>query len=130
VIQRYRDGGGAQSAAAYSRAVRRGPLVAVSGTAAIGPDGRALHENDTYAQTRECFERALAALTALGGKIDDVMRTRILLTLEADPAGAIRVHKELFEGREPANTTFYVAGFIPEGVLVEVELDAVIAETV
>ncbi len=129
MTQRYRDGGGAESAAAYSRAVRSGPFVAVSGTAATGPGGRALHENDTYAQTRECFERALAALTALGGAIDDVIRTRILLTPAADPLGAIRVHKELFEGREPANTTFYVAGFIPEGVLVEVELDAVIAES-
>lgn len=128
MTQRYRDGGGAQSAAAYSRAVRRGPQVAVSATAATGPDGRALHANDIYAQTRECFDRALAALTALGGSIDDVMRTTILLTPDADPAGAIRVHKELFEGREPANTTFYVAGFIPEGVLVEVALDAVIAE--
>jgi enamine deaminase RidA (YjgF/YER057c/UK114 family) len=130
VTERYRDGGGAESAAAYSRAVRRGPFIAVSGTAATGPDGRALHKYDTYAQTRECFDRALAALTALGAGIDDVVRTRILLTPDADPGGAIRVHKELFEGREPANTTFYVAGFIPEGVLVEVELDAVIAETV
>ena len=128
MTRRYRDGGGAESAAAYSRAVRRGSIVAVSGTAGTGPDGRALHENDTYAQTRACFERALAALTALGCGIDDVVRTRILLTPDADPAGAIRVHKELFEGREPANTTFYVAGFIPEGVLVEVELDAVAAE--
>ena len=128
MIERYRDGGGAQSAAAYSRAVRRGSFVAVSGTAATGPDGRALHTGDTYRQARECFERALAGLTALGGGPDDVIRTRILLTSEAEPSGAIRVHKELFEGREPANTTFYVAGFIPEGVLVEVELDAVLAE--
>lgn len=128
MTERYRDGGGAESAAAYSRAVRSGAFVAVSGTAATGPDGRALHENDTYAQTRECFERALAGLEALGGSVDDVIRTRILLAPEADPKGAIRVHRELFEGREPANTTFYVAGFIPEGVLVEVELDAVVAE--
>ncbi len=128
MIERYRDGGGAQSAAAYSRAVRCGAIVAVSGTAATGADGRALHSGDTYAQTRECFERALAGLTALGGAIDDVIRTRILLAPDADPHGAILVHRELFEGREPANTTFYVAGFIPEGVLVEVELDAVVAE--
>jgi len=128
VIRRYRDGGGAESAAAYSRAVRRGGLIAVSATAATGPDGRALHPGDTYAQTHECFKRALAALEALGGSIDDVIRTHILLTPEAEPGGAIRVHKELFEGREPANTTFYVAGFIPEGVLVEVELDALLAE--
>ncbi len=130
MTQRYRDGGGAESAAAYCRAVRRGSFVAVSGTAATGHDGRALHENDTYAQTSECFKRALAALTELGGEIDDIMRTRILLTPQADVAGAIRVHKELFEGHEPANTTFFVAGFIPEGVVVEVELDAVILEKV
>jgi enamine deaminase RidA (YjgF/YER057c/UK114 family) len=128
VIQRYRDGGGAQSAAAYSRAVRRGPFVAVSGTAAMGADGRALHTGDTEAQTRVCFERALVALEALGAGFDDVIRTRILLTPEADPGGAIRVHRELFEGREPASTVVYVAGFIPEGVLVEVELDAILEE--
>jgi enamine deaminase RidA (YjgF/YER057c/UK114 family) len=128
VKQRYRDGGGAQSAAAYSRAVRSGKIVAVSGTAATGADGRALHPGDSYAQTRECFDRALAALAALGGGVDDVIRTRMLLTPDCDPAGPVRVHKELFEGREPANTTFFVAGFIPEGVLVEVELDAVLEE--
>ena len=73
-----------------------------------------------------CFERALAGLTALGGSIDDVMRTRVLLHRDADPRGAFTVHKELFVGREPANTTWFVHGFIPEGVLVEVELDAVL----
>jgi enamine deaminase RidA (YjgF/YER057c/UK114 family) len=128
VKERYRDGGGAQSAAAYSRAVRSGRIVAVSGTAATGPDGRALHPGDGYAQTRECFDRALAALAALGGGVDDVIRTRMLLTPDCDPGGPVSVHKEIFEGREPANTTFFVAGFIPEGVLVEVELDAVLEE--
>jgi enamine deaminase RidA (YjgF/YER057c/UK114 family) len=101
-------------------------VVAVSGTAATGPDGRALHPGDTEAQTRICFERALAGLTVLGGSIDDVVRTRVLLHRDADPQGAITVHKELFAGREPANTTWFVHGFIPEGVLVEVELDAVL----
>ena len=128
MIRRYRDGGGAQSAAAYSRAVRHGRTIAVSGTAATGPDGRALFPGETEAQTDECFRRALAAIEALGGGLDDVVRTRILLAPEAEPVGAIRVHKQLFEGREPANTTFYVAGFIPEGVLVEVEIDALVAE--
>jgi len=128
VIRRYRDGGGAQRAAAYSRAVRRGGLIAVSATAATGPDGHALHPGDTAAQARECFARALGALESLGGTIDDVIRTTIMLTADAEPAGVIAVHKELFEGREPANSTFIVAGFIPEGVLVEVELDALLAE--
>ncbi len=115
MTQRYRDGGGAQSAAAYARAVRRGPFIAVSGTAAMGADGQALHPGDTEAQTRACFERALAALEALGAGFDDVIRTRVLLTPDADPGGAVRVHRELFEGREPASTLVYVAGFVPAG---------------
>jgi len=126
MIERYSDGGGSLAAAAYSRAVRRGVVVAVSGTAATGPDGSALHPGDTEKQTRVGFERALAGLAALGGSIDDVMRTRVLLHRDADPLGAVAVHKELFAGREPANTTWFVHGFIPEGVLVEVELDAVL----
>jgi enamine deaminase RidA (YjgF/YER057c/UK114 family) len=128
MTRRYRDGGGAQSAAAYVRAVRRGALIAVSGTAALGPDGQALHPGDTEAQTRVCFERALAALEALHAGVDDVIRTRVLLTPQAEAAGATRVHRELFTGREPASTFVYVAGFIPEGVLVEVELDALVEE--
>jgi len=95
----------------------------------MGTDGHALHAGDTEAQTRVCFKRALVALEALGAGFDDVIRTRILLTPEADPGGAIRVHRELFEGREPASTVVYVAGFIPEGVLVEVELDALLEDT-
>jgi enamine deaminase RidA (YjgF/YER057c/UK114 family) len=126
MIERYSDGGGSLAAAANTPAVRRGVVVAVSGTAATGPDGSALHPGDTEKQTRVCFERALAGLAALGGSIDDVMRTRVLLHRDADPLGAVAVHKELFAGREPANTTWFVHGFIPEGVLVEVELDAVL----
>ena len=126
MIERYSDGGGSLAAAADARAVRRGVIVAVIGTAATGPDGSALHPGDTEKQTRVCFERALAGLAALGGSIDDVMRTRVLLHRDADPLGAVAVHKELFAGREPANTTWFVHGFIPEGVLVEVELDAVL----
>jgi enamine deaminase RidA (YjgF/YER057c/UK114 family) len=126
MIERSSDGGGSLAAAAYSRAVRRGRIVAVSGTAATGADGRAIHPDDTESQTRVCFERALAGLAALGGSVDDVVRTRVLLHRDADPRGAIMVHKELFAGREPANTTWFVYGFIPEGVLVEVEIDAVL----
>jgi enamine deaminase RidA (YjgF/YER057c/UK114 family) len=62
----------------------------------------------------------------LDGRIEDVIRTRMYLVLESDWQGAVRAHKELFGGHDPANATFYVAGFIPPGVLVEVELDAVV----
>ena len=114
----YRDGGGFEEAAAYSRAVRIGSHIAVSGTAARGG-------GDAYAQTTEALQRALAAAQELGASRDDVLRTRLLLAPGCDWESVIDAHRETFAGVEPANTTYFVAGFIPEGVLVEVELDAI-----
>lgn len=115
----YREGGGFEEAAAYSRAVRIGSHVAVSGTAAR-------NGGDTYTQAEEALRRALAAAAELGAARGDILRTRMLLAAGSDWEGAVRAHREVFEGVNPANTTYFVAGFIPEGVLVEVELDAVL----
>jgi enamine deaminase RidA (YjgF/YER057c/UK114 family) len=122
-----RDGGGFEEAAAYSRAVRVGAHVAVSGTASLDK-GVVLHEGDAYGQTRAAIEKALRAAAELGAQPADVFRTRLLLAVDADWQGAVRAHREAFEGIHPANTSYYVAGFIPEGVLVEVELDAIVAD--
>jgi enamine deaminase RidA (YjgF/YER057c/UK114 family) len=115
----YGEGGGFEEAAAYSRAVRIGAHVAVSGTAAREGGG-------TYEQARESIARALAAAERLGARKEDVLRTRLLLTPGCDWEGAVRAHREAFEGVDPANTTYFVSGFIPDGVLVEVELDCVV----
>jgi enamine deaminase RidA (YjgF/YER057c/UK114 family) len=123
----HRDGSAFERSASYARAVRAGSLISVSGTAATGPDGRALSP-DTYAQAVTCFERALAAVEELGGVREDVVRTRLYLVREADWREAVRAHAEAFAGVDPANTTLYVAGFIPEGVLLEVELDAIVED--
>jgi len=128
VIERHRDGSAFEKTAAYCRAVRSGPAVAVSGTAATAADGSALHPGDTYRQTREAFDRAVAAAHALGADIGDTVRTRLYLSPESDWQEAVRAHREVFQGIDPANTTIYVAGFIPPGVLVEVELDAWVVE--
>lgn len=128
MIERHRDGSAFEATAAYCRAVRSGPAIAVSGTAATAADGSALHPGDTYGQTREAFARAVAAARALGADVGDTVRTRVYLAPESDWREAVRAHHELFEGVDPANTTLFVAGFIPEGVLVEVELDAWVAE--
>jgi enamine deaminase RidA (YjgF/YER057c/UK114 family) len=117
----YREGGGFEEAAAYSRAVRIGQHVAVSGTAP-------LEGGDVYAQTREAIGRALAAAGKLGAMKEDVLRTRLLLAPGCDWEGAVRAHAEAFAGVDPANTTYFVSGFIPDGVLVEFELDAVVLE--
>jgi len=119
--QTFREGGGFEEAAAYSRAVRIGRHVAVSGTAARGG-------GDAYAQTAEALGRALAAARELGAATEDVLRTRLMLADGCDWEAAVRAHREAFVGVEPANTTYFVSGFIPDGVLVEVELDAIVPD--
>jgi enamine deaminase RidA (YjgF/YER057c/UK114 family) len=120
--------GGFEDVGAYSRAVRVGGHIVVSATAPTGDDGAALHPGDTFAQTQLALERATGAVAELGGSVRDVVRTRVYLTLESDWREAIRAHSEIFTGIFPANTTYYVEGFIPPGVLVEVELDAIVED--
>ena len=126
---RVRDGLGWEAEAGYSRAARRGSLIAVSGTTATGPDGAALHPGDTFAQTREALERALSAVKALGGGVDDVLRSRIYLAPGADWSAAGRAHHEVLGRVAPANSTLYVAGLIGKDFLVEVELEAVLTSS-
>lgn len=124
MAQRFRDGGGFEAVAGYARAARHGDRIAVSGTGDVASDGSVGHPGDTYAQTRSSLERALAAVVELGGRHEDVIRTRLYLTRESDWREAVRAHRELLGGIDPANTTLYVAGFIAEEMLVEVEVEA------
>jgi enamine deaminase RidA (YjgF/YER057c/UK114 family) len=125
VREKVRDGGGFGEVAAYSRAVRDAGHVAVSGTAPL-VDGRVVHEGDAFLQTQAAIGKALAAAAELGAAPEQVLRTRLLLAPGCDWREAGRAHAEAFAGIEPANTTYFVGGLIPEGALVEVELDAVI----
>jgi enamine deaminase RidA (YjgF/YER057c/UK114 family) len=127
VTRRLAGGSVFEATAGYSRAVRHGEHIAVSGTAAIGPGG-VLHPDDAYAQTVEALGRALAAATELGATRETVLRTRLLLAPNCDWQEVVRAHREAFVGDRPANTTYFVAGFVPQGVLVEVELDALAAD--
>jgi enamine deaminase RidA (YjgF/YER057c/UK114 family) len=122
-----RSGGGFEEAAAYSRAVRIGSNVAVSATAAIDGAG-VVHRGDTYAQTLEALEKALAAAAELGASKTMTLRTRLLLAVDADWREAARAHRDVFAGINPANATYFVGGLIPDEALVEVELDAVVDE--
>jgi enamine deaminase RidA (YjgF/YER057c/UK114 family) len=125
VRERVRDGGGFGEVAAYSRAVRYGPHVAVSGTAPLDA-GEVLHPGDSFLQARAAIRKALDAAAELGASHEDVVRTRLLLAPACDWREAVRAHAEAFTGIEPANTTYYVGRLIPEGALIEVELDAVV----
>ena len=122
-----RTGSGFEEVAAYSRAVRIERQVAVSATAAID-GGEVVHRGDTYRQTLTALEKALAAAAELGAPKAMTLRTRLLLAVDANWEDAARAHQEVFAGINPANATYFVAGFIPEGALVEVELDAVADE--
>jgi enamine deaminase RidA (YjgF/YER057c/UK114 family) len=108
-----------------SRAVRIGHTIAVAGTAPLGPDGRTVGKGDVAAQTRRCFEIAIAAIEQLGASRSDVIRTRILLTRIEDWRAAGEVHGEFFGDIRPVNTTMQVTRFVDPDWLVEVEVDAI-----
>jgi enamine deaminase RidA (YjgF/YER057c/UK114 family) len=109
-----------------SRAVRAGPLVTVSGTAPIGPDGRTVAPGDAAAQARRCLEIIATALERAGASLADVVRTRTLLTRIEDWEAVAAVHGEFFRDVRPANTIMQVVRFIDPEWLVELEADAVI----
>jgi enamine deaminase RidA (YjgF/YER057c/UK114 family) len=124
--RRFTDGGGWQDQAGYSRAVRRGDVVAVSGTTATGPSGAALHPGDTGAQARSCLRSIETALIALGASLDDVVQTVVYLAPGASWEQAAAAHLEVLGGVRPASTMLYVAGLIGDGFLVEIQAQAVV----
>lgn len=110
----------------FSRAVRIGPFISVSGTAPLGPDGRTVSPGDPAGQARRCLQIIEAALDQAGATLADVIRTRILLTRIEDWEEVTRVHGEFFRDVRPANTVLQVSRFIDPAWLVEVEADAVV----
>jgi enamine deaminase RidA (YjgF/YER057c/UK114 family) len=126
--RRFREGAGMEELAGYSRAVRHGNLIVVSGPGDLAGNGTIGHPGDTYGQARVAFERSIAAIEELGGRREDVVRSRIYCTPESDWQGALRAHQELLGEVAPVNTTVIVVGFPAPGMLVEVELDAETSE--
>jgi enamine deaminase RidA (YjgF/YER057c/UK114 family) len=110
----------------YSRAVRVGNVIEVSGTAPADPKGSILAKGDLDGQTRAALRTIGEALAEAGSSFDDVVRTRILLTDIAKWEEAGRAHGEIFANIRPANTTVGVAGFIDPDILVEIEVTAIV----
>jgi enamine deaminase RidA (YjgF/YER057c/UK114 family) len=111
-----------------SRAVRIGNVIAVAGTAPLGPDGKTVGQNDPAAQAVRCFEISRAALEKVGASFQDVIRTRILLTRIEDWRVVAEVHGRFFRDIRPVNTIVQVSRFIDPDWLVETEVDAVVSE--
>jgi enamine deaminase RidA (YjgF/YER057c/UK114 family) len=107
----------------FARAVRSGPYLAVAGTAPLGPDGRTASPGDVYAQTKLCLDIARRAIEEAGCRLEDVVRTRVMLTDIDQWPEAARAHGEMFSEIRPACTFVGVSRFIDPEWLVEVEVD-------
>lgn len=110
----------------FSRAVRVGDRVLVSGTAPVMPGG-AEPAADAYGQTRRCLDIVLAALAEAGATAADVVRTRTYLVRAEDAAEAGRAHGEVFGEIRPASTMVVVAALLDPRWLVELEAEAIVA---
>src|SRR5579864_9153442 len=116
-----------ETLAGYSRAIRLGQQVWVSGTTASDEHGNLQGGDDAYAQARYILDKIERALRQAGARLEDVVRTRIYVSRLEDWCEVARAHGEVFGAIRPANSLVQVAGLV-EGRLVEIEADAIIRQ--
>jgi enamine deaminase RidA (YjgF/YER057c/UK114 family) len=125
--QNVSSGGKWESTFGYSRAVRVGNQIAVSGTTAAGPDGSIEHPNDAYEQTKRVLEIIETALREAGAAMSDVVRTRIFVTDISQQAEVGRAHAEFFADVRPVATMVEIQALLTPDMVVEIEVDAVVS---
>jgi len=112
----------------FSRVVRVGDIIAVSGTAPLLANGETASPGDPYEQTKLCLEIMEKAVKEAGGNLNHAIRTRIYLKEQKHWADVARAHSEFFKDIKPACTFVVVMGFINDEWLVETEMDCVIQD--
>ena len=118
-----------EAIAGYSRAIRAGNTIYVTGTTSLDANGALIHKGDAAAQTRRVFEIIATALGGLGATLDDVVRTRMYVTnIARDWEAVARVHGEALGHVRPATTMVEVKALIDPDMLVEIEAVAVLGE--
>ncbi|MFN2216781.1 MAG: RidA family protein [Anaerolineales bacterium] len=121
----YASGAQWEKIVGYSRAVRKGHLIEISGTVAL-KDNEVVGEGDPYLQTKRILEIIRESLEALGGSMDDVVRTRMYVTDITNWEAIGRAHGEVFAGIQPATSMVEVSRLIDDKYLVEIEATAML----
>jgi enamine deaminase RidA (YjgF/YER057c/UK114 family) len=110
----------------FSRAVRIGNIISIAGTAPIADDGTTAYPGDLYKQTKRCLEIMKKAISDAGGKLENVIRTRVFLKDISEWEKAAKAHGEYFSEIRPACSFIEIKGLIKEDWLIEMEADCVI----
>lgn len=124
----YSTGAPWEATVGYSRAVRVGSCIHVAGTTAVGENGDVISQGNSYGQTKFILEKIRKSIESLGGRMEDVVRTRMFVVNIEDWEQIGRAHGEYFKDIRPAATMVEVKGLISPMLLVEIEAEAILCE--